>query len=315
MKFGIDISTWQGGLNLLTAKNEGVQFAIIRAGFTGSADGVSKTIDNQFENFYKEAKNNNLDVGAYWFSRATTYENGKAEAIYMYENCLKGKQFEYPIYIDAEDSVYQAKAGKEAVTSAIKGFCEYLESKGYYVGVYANINWFNNYINTNDLKQYDKWVASWGTDRPDKPDGGMWQFGGTTNLIRSNKIDGMIVDQDYAYYDYPTIIRSKGLNGFSKDGNEPIKTIDELAKEVIEGKWGNGDDRYNRLIEAGYDYDAVQNMVNEMLEPKEVVYIVKKGDTLSGIASKYNTTYQHLAEINNIKNPNLIYAGQKLIIK
>lgn len=46
----------------------------------------------------------------------------------------------------------------------------------------------------------------------------------------------------------------------------------------------------------------------------EVVYIVKKGDTLSGIAKKYGTTYQQLAKLNNIKNPNLIYVGQKIYI-
>jgi lysozyme len=41
-------------------------------------------------------------------------------------------------------------------------------------------------------------------------------------------------------------------------------------------------------------------------------YTVKSGDTLSGIASRYGTTYQHLAEINGLSDPNKIYAGQKL---
>ena len=44
-------------------------------------------------------------------------------------------------------------------------------------------------------------------------------------------------------------------------------------------------------------------------------YTVKNGDTLSGIARKYGTTYQKIAKDNGIANPNLIYAGQKLIIK
>lgn len=46
---------------------------------------------------------------------------------------------------------------------------------------------------------------------------------------------------------------------------KPKKTIDELAYEVIKGKWGNGDDRKKRLTEAGYDYSAVQKRVNELL--------------------------------------------------
>lgn len=44
------------------------------------------------------------------------------------------------------------------------------------------------------------------------------------------------------------------------------KTVTELAKEVIAGKWGNGQDRKNRLTAAGYDYTAVQNKVNELLK-------------------------------------------------
>ena len=47
----------------------------------------------------------------------------------------------------------------------------------------------------------------------------------------------------------------------------------------------------------------------------ETIYIVQKGDTLSKIAKKYNTTYQALAKLNNIKNPNLIRIGQQLKIK
>ena len=51
------------------------------------------------------------------------------------------------------------------------------------------------------------------------------------------------------------------------------------------------------------------------LKQSATYYIVKKGDTLSAVANKYNTTYQELAKLNNIKNPNLIYVDQKLLIK
>lgn len=326
--FGIDISAYQKGIDLSRAKGEGVAFAILRAGYTGYGNGVSKAKDTSFEAHYANAKANGLGVGAYWYSCATTYENGRAEAEFMYNNCLKGKSFEYPIYIDVEDGYYQAKAGKGAVTSAIKGFCEYLEAKGYYVGIYANTNWFNNYINTNELARYDKWVANWGTSRPSNPSGGLWQFGGETNKIRTNKVAGMTVDQNYAFYDYPSIMKSKGLNGFSASGGtstpvdpKPIaKSNDEIANEVINGLWGNGDDRRNRLTNAGYNYDIIQGIVNQKLgvskhQTNNITYIVKAGDTLSKIASRYGTTYQKIARDNGIANPNLIYVGQKLIIK
>jgi hypothetical protein len=271
--FGIDISYYQAGMNLKTAKNEGVKFAILRGGYTGYLNGVSKAKDTEFETHYKNAKANGLGVGAYWYSCATTYENGRAEAEYMYEHCLKGKQFEYPIYIDVEDTYYQAKAGKTSNTEAIKGFCEYLENKGYYVGIYANNNWFNNYIDTPKLSAYDKWVANWGKTRPTTPEGGMWQFGGSTNATRTNIVAGMVCDQNYAYKDYPAIIKSAGLNGFAKAVK---KTVEELAKEVIDGKWGNGADREARLTKAGYNYAEVQAKVNEIIKPKKSIDEIAK---------------------------------------
>lgn len=114
----------------------------------------------------------------------------------------------------------------------------------------------------------------------------------------------------------------------------PTKTIDEIAKEVINGDWGNGKDRKDRLTKAGYDYSAVQNRVNEILAPKPTpapvykTYTVQRGDNLSKIAGKFGTTWQKIYEDNkelidntarsrgvNIKFYNYIYAGQVLIIK
>lgn len=98
------------------------------------------------------------------------------------------------------------------------------------------------------------------------------------------------------------------------------KSVDQIAQEVIAGKWGTGSDRRKKLEAAGYNYTAVQNKVNELLKQKEktktktVTYKVKKGDTLSGIAKKYGTTYQAIAKENGIKDPNKIKVGQKLKI-
>lgn len=91
--------------------------------------------------------------------------------------------------------------------------------------------------------------------------------------------------------------------------------IDSIARDVIAGKYGNGNERKNKL---GNLYEEVQKRVNEILKnnvSKETIYIVKSGDTLSGIAQKYKTSYQKIASDNNIKNPNLIFPGQKLVIK
>lgn len=94
------------------------------------------------------------------------------------------------------------------------------------------------------------------------------------------------------------------------------KSIEQVAREVIGGKWGNGEERIRRLKEAGYDANAVQKKVNDLLLcPNTIEYVVKPGDTLSGIAEKYGVTYQQLARDNGIKDPNIISVGQKIAIK
>ena len=91
-------------------------------------------------------------------------------------------------------------------------------------------------------------------------------------------------------------------------------STDQLATETIEGRYGNGNQRKEVL---GSRYDEVQDAVNARYGSgsSQKVYIVKSGDTLSSIASKFGTTYQKIARDNNISNPNLIYPGQKLVIK
>lgn len=92
-------------------------------------------------------------------------------------------------------------------------------------------------------------------------------------------------------------------------------TDEELADRVIEGAYGNGNARKQAL---GDRYASVQKLVDQKLsgdKPKPVYYTVKRGDTLSGIAAKYHTTWQMLKSMNHIKNANLIYVGQKIRVK
>lgn len=84
-----------------------------------------------------------------------------------------------------------------------------------------------------------------------------------------------------------------------------------LADEVWAGKYGNGDTRKAVL---GNRYDEVMAIVNGNSSSGKTVYTVKSGDTLSGIAARYGTTYQKLASYNGIADPNKIYPGQKITI-
>jgi LysM repeat protein len=94
------------------------------------------------------------------------------------------------------------------------------------------------------------------------------------------------------------------------------KSVAEVAKEVVNGKWGNGTDRKEKLEAAGYNYSEVQAAVNALVNGSTTTtaktYTVKSGDNLTKIAKKYNTTVATLVKLNNIKNPNVISVGQVL---
>lgn len=304
---GIDVSKHNGTIDWAKVKAAGVQFAMLRAGY-GRYDNQK---DERFESNYKGATAAGIPVGAYHYSYATTAEQAKQEA-QTFLGWIKGKTLTYPVAFDIEDKK-QANLGVSLISDIIRTFCETVEAAGYYVVVYANKDWLTNRIDADCKSRYDIWLAQWTSEPTYTGSYGMWQYSskGSVDGVSGN------VDMNIAYKDYPSIIA--GMDGSSDTtASAPTDTVKktnaELADEVIAGKWGNGDERKQRLTAAGYDYDAVQAIVNKLVQPQETVYTVKKGDTLSGIAAKYGTTYQKLAKYNGIQNPNLIHVGQKIKI-
>ncbi len=84
-----------------------------------------------------------------------------------------------------------------------------------------------------------------------------------------------------------------------------------LASEVKKGMFGAGDVRKKML---GSYYNAVQAVINKSAVA-HTYYTVKSGDNVSAIAAKYKTTVANIVKLNNLKNANVIYAGQKLRVK
>jgi GH25 family lysozyme M1 (1,4-beta-N-acetylmuramidase) len=314
---GIDVSRWQGAIDWAKVKASGVQFAIIKAG--GSDAGFYT--DPRWEENYRNAKANGIAVGAYYFvgSACTTAEAGRADAQRFLAQ-LSGKQFEYPVFIDAEATPASAKAG---ATEAAIAFCRALEAAGYYAGIYSSTySGFRDRLDDSKLTPFTHWVAQYASRCTYGGAYGIWQYSssGKVNGISGN------VDLDIFYLDYPSIIKACGFNGYAKQGSttqpttpvQPHKTVDELAKEVLAGRWGNGDDRKNRITTAGYDYAAVQAKVNELLGASQATYYtVRSGDTLSAIARKYGTTVTAIQKLNPslIRNVNQIRVGWKIRVK
>lgn len=216
---GVDISAYKKGISIQKLKDNGVKFVILRAGLTFyGGDGTNKAKDDCFESFYNECKRVGMPVGCYWYSCADNRQKGIDEATFMYNNCLKGKKFEYPVVMDVENQQWQYNK-KRGVTDACKGFCETLENLGYYVSIYgSDIGTFKDKVYMNELQDYDKWVARWGSKPTYAIPYGMWQW------TDSEKIAGYSVDGDYAYKDYPAIMIEKKVNGY---GDEPENFLPE----------------------------------------------------------------------------------------
>lgn len=226
-KKGIDVSTWQGDIDWNKVKADGIEFAMLRSSF--GKENPDKQTDNKFWQNYRNAKAASVPIGAYHYSYATTVEDAKKEADFFL-SIVKGCQFEYPIAFDIEDPS-QMYLGKDRITDIIMAFCERVQAAGYYVSLYTNLDWISNRIDMSRAKAFDVWLAQWSSKPTYSGSFGMWQYtsGGSVNGISGN------VDMNIAYYDYPSIIKAAGLNGFSADKPEEKKTVtismDDLTKE------------------------------------------------------------------------------------
>lgn len=304
---GIDVSHWQGDIDLNKVKAAGIDFVIIAAGH-------GRTVaqkDGYFEQNYKCARAAGLKIGAYWYSYAVSVTDARTEA-HACMQAIKGKSFEFPIWYDVEEQ-WQFNRGAAFCSSIVKAFCDEMRAGGYYPGLYISRSPLQAYISSEIRNTLPLWVAEYNSRLNYNGLVGMWQYSETG---RVNGISGN-VDMDVNYVDYPAIIAKCGLNGLKAAADTSRtaakKSNDVIAAEIIAGKWGNGDERKKRLAAAGYDYDAVQKLVNAKLAAdKQTVYVVKAGDTLSSIAAKYKTTVSKLASLNGITNVNLIYVGQRI---
>lgn len=164
----IDVSYCQTGVDYNKVKNSGIDAVIIRAGF--GKETYQK--DSEFETHYKNAKKAGLAVGVYWYSYAYSVAEAKQEAKVCLA-CIKGKTLELPVYYDLEESG-QTRLGMSALTNIAIAFCEAIKSGGYRAGVYSNLNWLNNYIDYEKLRnKYSIWLAQWSSSPSKSCD--IWQ--------------------------------------------------------------------------------------------------------------------------------------------
>lgn len=298
---GIDVSSYQGSIDWSKVKNASYEYAIIRLGI---GDNITSQDDTKLSQNIKGCEDNNIPYAFYLVSyakRLTGDESVESEIEHTKRLIQNTNPFAIFYDMEIENTTY---LGKDTLTNFATEYCNTFKDLGYNVGVYANKNWFTNYLDYNKLKSngFKIWLAHYEVNNPSL-DCDIWQYSDKGNV---DGITANVVDLNTMYND---------IRNFRTKNTSIAKSISEIAQEVINGLWGNGEERKTRLTRAGYNYSEVQNKVNELLSAQTVItYKVKSGDTLSSIASKYNTTYQKLAEYNNITNPNIINVGQVIKI-
>ena len=220
-KYGIDVSRWQGEIDFEKVKEDGVEFVIMRAGYSG-------TKDFMFETYYEDAKNAGLGIGCYIYSYAQTTAEARQDAVDLMD-WIKGKTFDYPVYFDIEDECQQSLTNEERTDLCI-AFLSEMKEKNYYAGVYASKHWFVTQMELSRLSDYPLWIASWTSTGEDTGDFsyayGMWQY------TSKGSVDGIPgnVDRDVCYVDYPAYIKEYEYNGYRELEYDPDLPFTDVKK-------------------------------------------------------------------------------------
>ena len=231
---GIDVSYCQNEVDWDTAKASGlVDFAILRAGYGRE----TSQVDTQFERNYAACKRLGIPCGAYWFSYAMSADEAKREA-QVFLQTIKGKSFEYPVYMDLE-LAKQFALGKAACSAIVDAFLSVLEQSGYYAGLYCSTYYLDNYLSDSIKSRYTVWCAQYASKCTYQNPYGIWQYNVAGNeeydIIGQKSIPGIIgeCDMDYCYTDYPAIIKAAGLNGFAKSAETPTDNEDTDDNDTL----------------------------------------------------------------------------------
>ncbi len=320
---GIDVSNWQGYIDYEQVKNAGIQVVYIKA-----SQGTNIK-DAYFDMNYENAKANGLRVGFYHFLTATNTEEAIEEANF-FVSVIQGKTPDCKLVLDYESFGGVAREEVNRIARTFMERVEALTSKE--IMLYSDLSNARNTFDTSLAEDYDLWIAYY----EDK-----------NNLVNIQTSWNTYVGIQYT--DRGSV---NGINGsvdrdlyteeiFLNENSEiPNNNENEFPKntESIEYTVQSGDTlsaiarRYGTTVQELVDINQIQNpnliypgeklrvLTNSTVPGTEergtgsITYIVRRGNTLSQIARAYHVSVQHIVEINDIPDPDLIYPGQKLRI-
>ena len=205
---GIDVSSWQGNIDWNAVKNSGqVGFVIIRCGW-GNND--SSQNDGYWLRNASECKRLGIPFGVYIYSYAcnTSYAASEADHVLAQLSAagLSPSDVSYPIYLDLEQETSDGKPcgidnwnnritlSNGDLANIASTFCSRIANAGYTPGVYANLNWWNNYLTSSVFDNYERWVAQYNSSCWYKGNYSLWQYSS------SGSVPGISGNVDMNYY-------------------------------------------------------------------------------------------------------------------
>lgn len=214
---GIDVSYHQGVINWEKVKADGIDFAILRCGYVRTLG--NPQVDQQWRRNAQECERLGIPYGVYIYSYAKTVEAAKAEADHVI-NTLRGFSPSYPVYFDLEEVSLESTENRTLLADMATAFCGKISAAGYTPGIYANTNWWNNYLTDPVFSQWDRWVAQYNSKCTYRGSYRLWQ------CSSSGSVDGIAgnVDLDLECKgDFATVAMKKtwvqvGSNWYLRDG-------------------------------------------------------------------------------------------------
>lgn len=188
VKRGMDVSYWQGLINWERVKADDIDFAILRCGYVKTLG--RPQVDQQWKRNAQECERLGIPYGVYIYSYVKTVEAAKAEADHVI-NTLKGFSPTYPVYFDLEEKSLESTSNRMLLANMASAFCDKIAAAGYTPGIYANTNWWNNYLTDPVFDQWERWVAQYNSKCSyTRGSYRLWQ------CSASGKVDGIVGNVD-----------------------------------------------------------------------------------------------------------------------
>jgi lysozyme len=309
---GIDVSHWQGDIDWPKVAADGVKFVFIKA-----TQGVD-FIDDKFAGNVKGAYAAGIKVGAYHYATFGSVAEANAEADHLL-NIVSNFNINYPLVLDLEED--RKKVGKKVLTDGAIAFLEKIENAGYFAMLYSGKSFLENQLDEGRLRPYAFWVARYGKTLG--RDAHIWQY---TSEGKVKGINGN-VDMNWAYADF-----THGTDGPVEKPKPEPKPASKLTYTVKPGdSLTEIAQEHGTTVASLVALNAIKdpNLIfpGQVLKlsgtvkptpkpaPKPVYHVVKRGDTVSEIAAKYKTTVKEIAALNKLRDPDVIYANQRLRVK